>query len=622
MPRKSNLYLAMACVVFLSYCILVSSAWAQPESGGNVSLPMVSVSPHVKEHPPNAFRGERKALGADLFAFKFAVYGAEFQSVRLAFRIHVDVKEGKSPKVENYTIWKDEDGDGRVNSTKDKKLSSGVVEDGYLIFSESFTFSTETSLIVRADFLSLSPGTFFAISFDHEKSVVKRGDTPAKFFFTTTLRAAEHYESYPAMEVRASSLSSAIVGNQRLTIYVDVSYLRGVEPFWGDIDKVIGWISDRPPVMNEVEGFDLLRRRIILSFAQPKDMPLGIHKIPSLTIRYRDTAVDSNIVHKVSTNAFTIRKERAVAETNVLVRRIAIGDPIFYELRIMLDPAYTVPNDYIGEMRVREFSGGFKIWDAKTRILEGEGERVVEYLSTISYVGVPAGEVLLPSYKIPYVKIGELSREMFFVISPEIRFPFNSVVIGKNFAPIERWRSIRREELTLFGYAVGDWMIVAPMFTGGGIVLFFLGSAMISVARRRRIKHTSLLGRIRVRRRAIRALGRGYSSEVAAYNLSLAIREYVGVAAGISPTFALSASFRPWLRKRYPMKDNLYDMLTKVERTVIEEGHAAKTILLSYEREALIRALKYVGRMERARRIKEKMRRARTGFSGLLPWRS
>ena len=203
MPRKSNLYLAMACVVFLSYCILVSSAWAQPESGGNVSLPMVSVSPHVKEHPPNAFRGERKALGADLFAFKFAVYGAEFQSVRLAFRIHVDVKEGKSPKVENYTIWKDEDGDGRVNSTKDKKLSSGVVEDGYLIFSESFTFSTETSLIVRADFLSLSPGTFFAISFDHEKSVVKRGDTPAKFFFTTKLRAEAQYESYPAMEVRA-----------------------------------------------------------------------------------------------------------------------------------------------------------------------------------------------------------------------------------------------------------------------------------------------------------------------------------------------------------------------------------------------------------------------------------
>lgn len=620
MPRKNARRLTAVLVALVSVHTAVLQVWAQGE-GGNGSSPMVTVSPHDKEHPSNAFRGERRALGADLFAFKFTVYGAEFQSERLVFRIHIDTKGGKPPKAENFALWKDEDGDGRVNPAKDKKLSSGVTDGKEIVFSGPFAFSAETSLIVRADFYSISPGTFLAVNFDHEKSIVKRDGVPAKFSLSTTLRAAEHYEPYPTIEVRASPSTPVIVGKQRLIVYVDVSYLRGVEPFWDDIGKVDGWISDKPPVMNEVQGFDLLRRRIILSLAQPESMPLGVHKVPSLTIRYRDTAVDSSAVRKVSTEAVTIRKERASVDLNVPIRRIAIGDPIFYELRVMLDPAYTVPNDYIGEMRVREYSGGFRIWKAEVQVFEGEGERIVEYRGVASYVGAPTSEVLLPSERIPYTKISELSREVLFVTSPEIRFPFGSVAVGKDFESIEYWRSIKREESILFGYALGEWMVKVPMFTGGVIVLFFLGRGMASMARRRRVMHTFPLARSRARRRAISALGPEYAHEMTAYDISLAIRGYIGVATGISPAFAQSASFRSWLRRRYPLEVDLYDILMKVERLMIEEGQAVVMILLPNERAALIRALGHVSRMERALRLKEKMRRAKAGLSSLFPWR-
>ncbi|MBI2640808.1 MAG: hypothetical protein HYW91_02905 [Candidatus Sungbacteria bacterium] len=560
---------------------------------------MVSVSPHAKDHPANVFRGERKALGADLFAFKFTVYGAEFTAERIAFRVYIDTKSGKLPRVESYTLWRDEDGDGRVDPKKDQKLSSGVVEGGTVIFSERFKFTAEVSFVVRADFTAISPGTFFVINFDHEKSVVKRGGEPARFHLSTTLKAAEHYESYPAIEVRAIPATSVIVGTQRLTVYIDVAYLRGVEPIWNDVSKVSGWVSDRPLVMSETEGFDVLHRRIILSLGQPKAMALGVHEVPPFTIRYRDTASDDAAVRKVHTDSFRIRKDRAAVESNVSVHKIAMGDPIPYELRVLLDPAYIMPDDYLSEMRVREFRGGFRFWDMRVRVLEGEGARIVEYSGIISYLGVPADEAVLSAEKIPYAKIGDLSREVLYVMAPEIRFPFASVVVGKHFEPVERWRSARKEEQKFFSYSIGDWMVMAPMLASGIIVLFYAGQGMVYVVRRRKTGHISLLGRFRMKRRAIRALRRTrLSTAVLACEVSSAIRDYIGVTARIPGAFAHSARFRAWFAEKYRAESDILGLLSRVERLIIENGYDAEIAFAPGECESLLKALSRIKRAE------------------------
>lgn len=616
--------------VIVFVCLLLPlSLRAENGVGGSSDRPTLTINPHDKGHPSNAFRGERRAVGADLYAFKLWFYGGNYIFERLPFRVYVKSDTKTVNPGKNYSLWKDADGNGKIDPQKDSFLSSGTVDDKGVVFFRPFTISSgETSFIVRADFPELASGTLLVINLDPKAVVIKNeSGVEAVVSLGGTLYAAEHYESYPPLEVRALLASPVIVGQQDVVLFIDVRYLQGIEPFWADLKEVRGWTLKGYPEMSEITGFDLFHRRIILTISQPPGgLALGSYNIPELTLRYKDSLSKTGDSLKARTKLLVVKKELVHAEVRVPRNMIAVADPIPYELSFFMDPSYVIPDDYLSDMRRRDFWGDFRISGGILSIVDDVGLRTVRYKVTLSYVGPPTRLAVLPEEKIPYIKKDNLTSKLLAYDLPAVEFPYRPVAIGSDFDPADLWRDVVREEVVFAGAKL-RWLVTMGLAGLGGLIAVFLGGReFVAIIRKRREKSLTLWRQVRswlkmrrfllggrVSYETVDGLGEIFSFSVnqdemalAALDLSSLVREYVGSVAGKSREFVRSAYFSDWFRGRYPEEGELLDILKRTELSMIASGIDTKIILEFTRREDILHALGRISRKERKKRWREK----------------
>lgn len=564
----------------------------------------LSIFPHEKEQPSNAFRGEGRALKAQLFSFKISGWGS-FKVERFAFRLYLKGEAITSGA--NYELYKDVDQDGVIKSEVDQKVGGpGKLISRYVVFFEPFSISGDTSFLVRADFLKLAPGFQLTINIDFEETVIKDKDGNKIILkLGARMYSGEHSEPYPVITARVVPRSAVIVGNQDINIFVDISYLRGVEPFWADLHKIPGWEIKGVPRMSEVQGFDLIRQRVFIILAQKPGMTVGKYTIPELVLHYRDTGgSDSKLqTGKVRTAAFTIRKELAHAEVSILPRRISLADPLSYELRLFLDPDYKVPDDYLDELRLREFWGEFKVSSPTLKVFKEEGLGVTSFKAVLSYLGPPTKEAVLPKEKVPYIKVDDVSRGLLVYNLPEVKFPVNSIVVRQDFDGPEMWRNVGKEEAKFFGQPLSFLTSVVPLWVGGALVLYLGIREVLLALRRRKSKVTSFFRRLKAKIRLHNYLFAG-GSEVGCYEVSLAIREYIGAVVGKPKDFVRSAIFVPWLKERYPDETGLLETLNRIERLMQIEDIDKRMSLSTEEKRRFYKAPGRIGRKESIARLR------------------
>lgn len=576
----------------------VSSANPQGDSG-----PTLTISVHGKGQPPNAFKGEKQAKGVELYAFKVYVYSVTYKVEKLVFRLFLNGR--KIVLGENYTLWRDTDEDGRVDPEKDELLSRGKVEGRRVVFEKEFSFSSSSAFLVRADFPELHPGFSYVINLDPEETVIRnQAGVKLRLTFPDTLKGVEHYETYPLLSMTASLQSPVVVGDEDVTLFVDVIYLRGVEPAWSDLQNVEGWKLRDFPRMSEVRGFDLLYRRVTIKLRQPEGMDWGKYSIPPIRLSYRTERIGGEI-RTISTPPLSVRKEKAHAEVRVAVRKISMADPIPYEMELVLDKRYVVPDDHLNEMRYKEFKGGFRVFNPQLEVVETEKTRIIRYRATLSYLGVPAKQVELPEENIPYVLAEDLARELLAYRLPQIVFPYQPIAVSAVWSPLVLWRDLVGEEKELFGFPLGWWFSVLPLGIGGMLLTLTCVKALSGLARRRRTSHLSWKRRIRAGVRLWRFM-RQASGSVSALEVSSLIREYAGAAAGEAERFMRSAYFSSWFRKRHPHETDLLAILKKIELGMIEHGIDMRIDMSAPERKSIARMLKRVGRRETLMRLRKR----------------
>lgn len=586
--------------------VLVTSLHAQWDTGPPSGTPFlaVTVNPHSKEHPPNAFQGQGKALNAELFGFALGLY-QEARIEKIVFQLFV--KGDVITFGEHYKLFVDKNQDGKIDAEDFEVGGSGKVEGNRVVFSAPFVISSYTAFILRGDFPKLEPGLYLAVNIDLGGLVVKAtSGIDTKVQPSTTIYSAEHQEPYASLKARASLASSVIVGEQDVTLFMDVEYLRGVEVFWQGLQQIPGWKMKGSPQMSEIEGLDILKRRVTITLFQEKGRALGRYTIKLPTLRYRDT-LDKNATDRhFSFPPLQIRKERVHAVVTLPQHTITMAYPLLYELRFYLDPAYVVPTDYLDELKLREWWDDFKISQPRLSVLESRGARIISYQAILSYLGPPQKIVVLSREEVPYVKAGGVSSELFTHSLPEVSFPFHSLTEkmgqGKElkFEPLEYWRHVEEGETVILGLAMGDAIILLLLVGAGFLLLLLVVKEAVRIFKGRKTNIVWFGRRVVMtfrRQYFLRSLRRCMT----AIHFSDFIRSYAGVMSGKGEEFARSALFKEWAQNRYPKEQELWKILGQVEERMLREG-VGWPLEISPKRKALGRSLRYISRRERRER--------------------